>query len=190
MRRWGAALVVAAVAGCGVPTEGTATRFDRDAVPFDLVAAPSSTTTTTTTPRQPTVDVPLFFVLNGQLAGVRHPLPPPLTLLSVLGALAAGPTAEELATGLRSVLPPVGAVQDVRLAGGVATVALGPAFTTLAGPDQVLAVAQVVATLTGQPGVGRVAFTLDGAPVAVPRQDGSLASDSVSRDDYAALLGA
>jgi hypothetical protein len=37
--------------------------------------------------------------------------------------------------------------------------------------------------------VGLVSFTLEGAPVDVPRGDGSVTSGAVSRDDYAELLG-
>ncbi len=43
-------------------------------------------------------------------------------------------------------------------------------------------------TATARPGVGQVRFTLDGQPVEVPHADGSVGTDAVSRDDYAALL--
>jgi spore germination protein GerM len=64
-----------------------------------------------------------------------------------------------------------------------------PAITELGGDEQLLAVAQLVCTLTARPGVGPVSFTLEGAPVDVPTGDGSLTSGPVSRDDYADLLG-
>ena len=38
------------------------------------------------------------------------------------------------------------------------------------------------------PGIGRVAFTVEGSPVAPPRADGSVVEDSVSCDDYVTLL--
>ncbi len=47
---------------------------------------------------------------------------------------------------------------------------------------------QLVCTFTARAGIGQVAFTLSGAPVDVPRGDGSLTADPVSRDDYAELL--
>ena len=82
--------------------------------------------------------------------------------------------------------PPV--VGEVRLNAGVAHVDVLPSISTLGGDEQLLAVAQLVCTLTGLPGVGLVAFTLDGSPVAVPRGDGSLTNGPVSRDDYDDLL--
>jgi len=63
-------------------------------------------------------------------------------------------------------------------------------FAALAGQDQLLAIAQLALSLTGQAGVGRVAFTLGGDRIEVPRGDGSLTSGSVSRDAYLTLLGA
>jgi spore germination protein GerM len=79
-------------------------------------------------------------------------------------------------------------VSDVSLEAGVATVDLRPTISALGSDEQLLAVAQVVCTLTGRPGVGPVAFTLDGSPVDIPRGDGSLTNEPVSRDDYAELL--
>lgn len=70
------------------------------------------------------------------------------------------------------------------LSGGVATVDLDEAFALLDGRDQRITLAQLVFTLTGRPGVGRVSFTVEGDPVDIPRGDGTLTSGSVSRDAY------
>lgn len=74
------------------------------------------------------------------------------------------------------------------LAGGIARVDLRLDISSLGGDDQLLAVAQIVCTLTGRPGVGQVSFTLEGTHVDVPRGDGSLVADPLSRDDYSSLL--
>ncbi len=80
-------------------------------------------------------------------------------------------------------------MNDARLLGGIARVDLGPAVSALPGGEQLLAVAQIVCTLTGRPGVGQVSFTLEGASLAVPKGDGSLVTSPVARDDYASLVG-
>jgi spore germination protein GerM len=79
-------------------------------------------------------------------------------------------------------------VRRVALRAGTAHADLQPALSNLGGTEQLLAIAQLVCTLTHRPGVGLVSFTLDGAPVDVPRGDGSLTAGPVSRDDYADLL--
>ena len=70
---------------------------------------------------------------------------------------------------------------------GRAVVVVTPVFQALAPPLQLVAVAQLVLTLTDRPGVGHVVFVDGaGAPVPVPRADGST-GDDVSAEDYLAL---
>ena len=57
----------------------------------------------------------------------------------------------------------------------------------LSSDDQLLALAQLVFTLTARPGIGQVRFTLRGEAIQVPRADGSLVATPVSRDDYSAV---
>jgi hypothetical protein len=102
--------------------------------------------------------------------------------------LFAGPSVEERATGLSSLLPSTVTVEDVQTVDGTAVV-------TLDGPDdsevlrlQPLAYAQIVATLTPTRARG-VRFRLDDTDLRVPREDGSLTSQPLSRRDYARLLG-
>jgi hypothetical protein len=61
---------------------------------------------------------------------------------------------------------------------------LSSVFSALTGQRQLVAIAQIVCTLTSQPGIGQVAFTLDGEPVDVPKGDGSTTSAPVAADDY------
>jgi spore germination protein GerM len=72
----------------------------------------------------------------------------------------------------------------VTTARGTATVDLAEAFTLAGQEDQAAAIAQLVYTLTARPGIGRVAFTLDGEVVEVPRGDGTLTTDALTRDDF------
>jgi spore germination protein GerM len=93
-------------------------------------------------------------------------------------------------TGTRSAILDAGLVSDRGASGGVARVDLAAEFSELSPNDQILALAQVVCTLTSLPGIGQVRFTQDGAPVEVLRGDNSLADEPVSRADYQRLLPA
>ena len=76
------------------------------------------------------------------------------------------------------------------VARGLATVDLDAAFGELAGTAQLVALAELVYTATGRPGVGQVVFSLDGQPIEVPRGDGSLTSEPLTRSDYPELAPA
>jgi hypothetical protein len=180
------ALVLAMpLAACGVRAEGDAQIQDGDDVPFGLLdeAAPPLVPPTTSGVSD---GVPLCFLDGDGLTVVVSDLDGTGDLMSVVRALADPPAA----TGaeLRTALAEQRLVRELSVEGGIARVDLLPAITDLGGDEQLLAVAQLVCTLTGQPGVGPVAFTLEGASVDVPRGDGSLTSEPVSRDDYADLL--
>jgi hypothetical protein len=172
-------------AGCGIPAQDGADPIEPDAVPFGLLEAGEP-------PLVPTVTGPaaqvtdLCFVAEDRLLVVPVELGAPVELADVARALAEPP----VVAADRPVTSAVDAtaVREVSLDAGVATVDLGGEVASL-GPDrQVLAIAQLVCALTLRPGVGQVAFTLDGVPVEVPTDDGSLRADPVSRDDYEALL--
>jgi spore germination protein GerM len=184
-----AALVVAALglSGCGIPPDDSATLAAPDSVPFDLLGdAPS--VTATTLPFAQTEKATLFLVQGERLAPVQRELPAPVSVESVLEALVAGPTSTEVQLGLRTaLLTTPGLVRSGGVTGGIATIDLGQPFTEIAGRDQIVALAQIVSTVTGLPGVGRVRFTLGGNPVGILRGDGAVTTETVSRDDYATL---
>lgn len=187
-RRAGALAVAAwvALAACGVPPDDRASVASPESVPFDLLGdAPS--VTATTLPFAPTERATIFLVQGERLAPVQRELPAPVSVESVLEALAGGPTATEVQLGLRTALLAPGLMGSGGVSGGIAIVDLGQPFTEIAGRDQILALAQIVSTVTGLPGVGRVRFTLDGNPVGILRGDGAVTAETVSRDDYATL---
>jgi spore germination protein GerM len=184
-----AALMAATLglAGCGVPPDSQATLAAPDSVPFDLLGqAPS--VTATTLPFAQTEKATLFLVQGERLAPVQRELPAPVSVESVLEALVTGPSSTEVQLGLRTaLLTTPGLVRSGGVTGGIATIDLGQPFTEIAGRDQIVALAQIVSTVTGLPGVGRVRFTLDGNPVGILRGDGAVTTETVSRDDYATL---
>ena len=185
-RRRRAALLVVVVVGvsaCGVSTDDRASRVPNHDVPFGLLEQNSGAR-----PSNPGgAETSIFLVKNDRLAPTVRRIDPSARPQTVLRALERGPTKEEVAAGLRSALPETHAVDVASLAAGTVTVELDPAFTTLPSGDQLLALAQLVFTLTARPGIGQVRFTLEGQAIEVPRADGSLVATPVSRDDYAAV---
>jgi hypothetical protein len=180
------AVALVAFAACAVQAQDSAQVEDDEAVPFGLLDHDVP-------PLLPPIEdgsgarAAVCFIDESSLATVATAVDPPVGLDDVIATLAEPPSLE--GRSLRTAVGDPPLVRDVRLVGGIAQVDLLPAISTLAGDEQLLAVAQLVCTLTGQPGVGPVSFTLEGAPVDVPRGDGSLTSAPVSRDDYADLLG-
>jgi spore germination protein GerM len=182
-----AAVVALGLAGCGIPPDDSATLAAPSSVPFDLLGQTPSATATTL-PFAQTERATLFLVQGERLAAVQRELPAPVSVESVLEALVAGPTSTEVQLGLRTaLLTTPGLVRSGGVSGGIATIDLGQPFTEIAGRDQIVALAQIVSTVTGLPGVGRVRFTLDGNPVGILRGDGAVTTETVSRDDYATL---
>ena len=178
--------IVAVAAGCGIPPDDRASLAQPGSVPYDLLGDSPAATATTQLSSQ-TEKATLFLVQGERLAPVQRDLPAPVSVQSVLEALSAGPTPTEVQLGLRTALLAPGLVESGGVQGGIATIDLGQPFTEIAGRDQIVALAQIVSTVTGLPGVGRAAFTLDGQPVGILRGDGAVTTESVSRDDYATL---
>ena len=189
--RRGRALVALAVsaalalAACGVPKQDSAERVEDDRVPYQLLDRNSGGTADGS--QIGSRNAVIYLAVGGRLVPTVRSLPPPLTLPRLLRALGRGPTKPEAASGIRTALPFEDTPTDVRIARGTATMKLPTSFTTLSRADQVLALAQIVYTVTDQPGIGQVQFTLDGAPIDIPRADRSLTSQPVSREDYLAL---
>jgi spore germination protein GerM len=178
MRRAGLVGLAIALAACGFPTQDAPH-------PVDVDEAPLSSTSDTAPVRNEEVTV--WFVDDDHLASSGRSVPSPVTATAALAATAAGVSASESAAGLRSAIPDPAMVLGATVAGGAAIVDLAPDFLDIPAGDQVLALAQIVYTLTDLRGIGRVRFQIDGEPVAVPLPDGGSTSDSVSREDFAAL---
>ena len=175
-----APLLAVLLLGCGVPDESTARLVPQGAIPDAL--DPSNSVPVTSVERQRTIN--LWFVRDGRLVRVRHTVPASTSPEMVIDALLAGPTDDERGDSLRSAIPDSAAIGDVTFSRGVANVSLSPGFSEIPAGDQLLAVGQLVLTLTGMRGVGLVSFTVDGAPASVPLPNGETSADPVSRDDF------
>lgn len=185
--RWQACLgaVLLLVAACGVPEQGTST-VAPDRVP-EVLRSPSSTTPPSSTVRSP-ADVRLYWVRDGRL--VPEPVsfssaPSPATMLTLLQR---GVPPGGVNEGLRSALSGTDAIRGAELEGPTAVVDVDASLDELPERDQLLAVAQIVATLSSAPNVDEVEFRRSGEGIDVPLPDGSLVRRPLSASDYGALI--
>lgn len=106
-----------------------------------------------------------------------------------LAALLAGPTTAERRRGYSTEVPSATRLLGVSLAHGVLAVDLSRRFETGGGSESMLLrVAQVVHTATQFPTVDRVAFRLDGKPVAAIGGEGVIVTPSVDRSSFEAQV--
>jgi spore germination protein GerM len=124
---------------------------------------------------------------GGQLDPVQAHVPWPLTAGALLNALSEGPTERQSDQGLVSPASAVGPLTSGRPDHGVVPVYLPQSFENLDGNDQLIAVAQVVFTITQLPGIKGVVFWLAGQRARVPDAAGELIGGPLTRADYKAL---
>ena len=184
-RRGAAALLALVVlSSCGIPVEDRARPISPDDIPSSIPAPAPATTAPAGDPTPASVE--LFFVQGSRLGAVRREAPVALSAERTIAEIARGPTAAERGQGFRTALP-----RDLRLAGTVAAavplIEVSESFARVEGEEQILALAQLVFTLTGLPGVEGVSFALAGRPVEVPTGDGVLKRGPLRRADFQAV---
>jgi hypothetical protein len=187
--RWVAAGLLALVAGCGVPTGGTAETIPASDVPYGL-ASPSPSPPASAAADAVVEPGRVFLVDASDVLVPRVREVDGVTAEERLGALldelATGPTAEERDRQLSTALTPEVELAVVGLTDGTATVDITGSPAVPAGQASRQAVAQVVLTATSVPGVDAVVLTLDGERVEAPLPSGELTAEPLTREDYAA----
>ena len=184
------------LASCAVPNSGAVDEIDSNDIPFDLnspeTSAPATTTSVVlTSPLTGDTyeQADLYFVDGYSLERVRLEIPSPTDLQGVFMALVAG-LPDPAQTNVKTLLPvDFAAVIDVE--GGVANVNAKRVYLDSIKPnEQRLAIAQIVLTLTSQPGIGQVTFSVGGKAIGVPRGRGDIAGAGtpVTFDDYKMLI--
>ena len=177
-----AVVVVSIGVGCGVTTNDDVEVADADDVPFGLLEA--DRVPTALRPVNGTVvQLYLFDSDSSALVPVTRQVSA-AGIEAVAAELEAGPTASESFLGLRSALTDIDAIDSVDIDGSTALVDLNDSFTTLGGSDQIVAIAQLVFTVTEQPTLDRLIISVNGETVEVPRDDGTLTRDPLTRADY------
>lgn len=178
-RRW-AVVVLLAVTSCGLPMSGQPHRIDPSTVPYGLLDRQPVVPTAPVS--GPLADVYLvaddrLVLRSRRIIGLNRPA-------EALRSLLDGPTPPESAHGLTSDIPAQTRLYSLDLKGSVATVDLSPSFGTSGGSQQVLAVAQIVYTVTASRYIDAVRFSIAGRPIEVPNGSGSLAPGARSRADF------
>ncbi len=187
----GAALVLAAAAGCGLPTDQEAQAIDPEELPESL--RPGFTASTTTTVPAPlTAPRPVYLLTNPQdiertiVVEVERQVNRNATLADVLATLFGEATsAEESDAGYFNTLE-LFEILSATVTNGVATVDI--VHLSSEGEDQPpsadelrFAAAQLVFTASKTEGVEGVRILLDGQEVSVPTSDADAEPGSVLR---------
>lgn len=159
------------LAGCGVGGQSRP-------VP---VSVESTTSTGGAGPRGGVHELRVFFVRTDRLAPVVREAEQ-ASVSVALELLAAGPTSSEAGAGVRTALAPQ-PLTVVDAADGTIVIGATRDFAGISGTNQLLAVAQLVWTVTDIPGVDAVWITVDGSPIELPTDDG-LSSQAVGRENY------
>lgn len=165
--------------GCGIAVDDGPV-----AIPSALRYPPAPTSTASA---GNTLTATLWYVEGDLLASRPSLVPAPRTVASVLQALL-GNTA--LARPVRTAIPAGTELRSVTVAGRIATVDVSAELAGATGDELRLAVAQLVFTATGVPGVDGVTLQVDGDPAGVPLRDAALSARPLSRLDFSDLATA
>ena len=186
-RRGAACIVVVAalavgLGACGISSQDQADRIDPKTVPFDLLDEGTSTTKPADAGRRTTV----YLLSKDRMVPVERTVPTDADLADLLEQLVSGPSKQERSLGITSAVT-AGTIGSVSAKRGVAEVDLTSSFGDVRPADQLFALAQIVYTLTGQPGIGAVQFSVEGERVDVPLADGTRTDGPLARDDLASV---
>lgn len=178
----GTLVALLGAAGCGVGAESSARTAPAERVPFGLLdpEAPALVPDPSGTPYT------ICLAGDGRLRPITRMLERAASPTQIVRSLTQEVSDEEASQGLRSALGSDVEIRSATVHRGTAIVDFS-APPELVGEDRILAVGQIVCTLAYQPGIGQVSFTVAGAPVQVPTDDGSLTSDPVTLEDYSTL---
>ncbi|MGH9100663.1 MAG: GerMN domain-containing protein [Acidimicrobiales bacterium] len=184
------ALVVGALVlgACGVPTQPSASPISTGRSHISL---PPTRPTVSPCTRSGCVSVDVYFVTTDDyVVPADRVVPRDAELSSVVRSLLSGPTPAEQAKGIRTALGGGIRLLSASVTDGdkIATLNFNTHFFTLSGPQEVLAVAQVVFTVTSVAPDTGVTFQIDGGPIPVPVGTGALATTIVVHaSEYASL---
>lgn len=182
-------LVLCLVAACGVRSQERPEELSTRNVGPTLPTAPSPSGPAPAPGNAPstvTEEVEIYFIRQDRLAPVPRRVPLDGGLSSRIDALVAGPTAVEQAGGLSSAMPP-GTRIEARVVDNVAVAGLPDGFTALSGTEQVLALAQLVYTLTAGGTVSGLQLTDAGKPIDMAVDGGRVVPGPVTRANYATV---
>lgn len=183
-RRWRAwapaVLVTALVSGCSVGTQAAP-------VPLPPGQLPAAVRVIGASGKGPGQITHVFFLSGDRLSDQLRWVPSGDPVANALDALVSGPGPAGDGSPLRTALPGSVTSLAVTVVDGVATVDVPGTLDRLGAHNEVLAVAQIVFTVTAQPGVDAVRLAAGRQPLEVPTGSGQLVARPVTRQDYLAL---
>jgi spore germination protein GerM len=171
------------LAACGVGVDAAPNVIGKRSVPYGLTRPAPPTTAAPV----PSAYVTIYLLAPQHLVAVSQSVSGPVTVSTVLRALAAGPTDQQAAQGLASPISSAAPLRFDHLVNTVATVDVSSSFTALAQKEQELAAAQLVYSLTAFPGVSSVQIRIHGRLVQVPTGKGTLTKVPLTRSNYASF---
>src|SRR6476620_10464510 len=165
-----AAMAVAALASCGLPTDSQAHEINDRAI-TDL-ASPRPSITSPSNQHGPVAR--LYFVKNESLRPVSVTVDGPLTAFRRLTLLLNGPPRRADEKNLTTSIPPRVHLRSVDQSGSTLRVDLNDQIKSIGGSALRTAYAQLALTALDTEGVDRVRFAVDGDGIDVPTDDGNL----------------
>jgi spore germination protein GerM len=181
--------VVTVLAGCGVPVQREPAVIPTEAIPSQLRShGEPASGPPTASPGRPAVQV--TFVRRDRLVAFIRESPttaPSDRLTAVIQALMAGPNETEQANGITSALPAGLTLTVADTRGRRIVLELAGESETRSATENVLAVGQIVLSVTALPTVDEVTFQRDGVAVEALLADGALTTEPLTAADYTAL---
>ncbi len=168
-------------ASCGVTVQGTPQAIAKSKVPFGLMKEVAPTTSLISSSRE---SLQVYMVDSGHLMAISRSVSGRVTLVEEIEQLLAGPTDAESFVGITTDLPAETNIKVVRQDNSNLQVNLTGNFASINGQDQILAIGQIVYSLTQVPGISSVSFELNGQSTEVPTANGTLVTGPVTRLDY------
>lgn len=174
-------------AGCGVGPQPYPQNLSRTSVPYGLLQATPSPTVRY---RAGQIRRTIFLVRGNRLVSATALVPVPGRIDQIVRVLFSGVSSAQSAAGLRSAIPDGTHLLSFDLTGRRAHLDLSQIFTKARSADQILAVAQLVFTVTASGEIGTVTFSVANKSIEVPLPGGALATGPVTPSLYRSLLAA
>lgn len=178
------------LAGCGVPVQDDPVQVQPEAVPSQLRPQVTPQTVTPTTADPSRLKALIHFVRAERLVALSRDVPAGSVedrLDAVLAALVVGPTEEEQARGVASALPDGLQLRVLSVDGPEVVLELGGETDGRSATENVLAVGQIVLSVTSVSPVTKVRLARDGQPVEALLADGALTAEPLTAANYAEL---
>ncbi|MGW1342761.1 GerMN domain-containing protein [Kribbella sp. NPDC002412] len=169
--------------GCGVPLQEEPAPIEPQAIPSRL-QTPAVPTSLATAAR---AAVQVIYVRNDRLISVAREVSGAGLLDGVIQELTNGPTAPEQADGITTALPPGLSLAVVAVQGTRVVLELSGETDGRSATENVLAVGQIVLSVTALQSVDEVTFSRAGEPVEALLADGALTTQPLTAADYEAL---